>query len=119
MIQGLYREVKLDMMLSITDGYSKDLPYRDRFDLLWINSIRHVISHPDQAKFLERFEASSYLEPTLPDAVMAEIEQIMGFYSDGVAEGGVQGSPCLGSPRLVDWGGRLARETASRRGVGA
>ena len=93
LIQELYREVKLDMMQSITDGYSRDLSYRDRFNLLWTNSIRHVISHPDQAKFLEQFENSSYLEPTLPDAVMAEVERIMRFYSDGVADGVLKDLP--------------------------
>lgn len=85
LIRELFKEVKLDMMQSITDGYSNDLPYHDRFSLLWANSIRHVLSNPDQAKFLEQFENSSYLEPTLPEAVTAEIELIMGFYSEGVA----------------------------------
>lgn len=93
LIQELYKEVKLDMMRNITDGYSTDLPYRDRFDRFWHNSIRHVISHPDQAKFLEQFENSSFLEPNLPDAVMAEVERIVEFYTDGVAAGELKDLP--------------------------
>jgi AcrR family transcriptional regulator len=93
LIQELYREVKLDMMQSITDGYSDDLSYRERFEQLWANSIRHVISHPDQARFMEQFENSSYLEPTLPDAVTIEVERIIGFYTNGVADGVLKDLP--------------------------
>lgn len=93
LIQELYKEVKLDKMQSITAGYSKDLPHRDRFSLFWGNSIRHVISHPDQAKFLEQYENSSYLEPTLPEAITTEIDVIMEFYTEGVAEGVLKDLP--------------------------
>lgn len=93
LIQELYREVKLGMLQSMTDGYSTDLPYHDRFDLLWVNAIRHIISHPNDAAFLDQFESSSYMEPTLPEAVLVEIELITGFYSDGVAEGVLKNLP--------------------------
>ena len=93
LIRELYREVKLDMLQSITDGYSTDFGYRDRFDLLWVNAIRHVISHPDHAAFLEQFESSSYMEPTLPEPVMVEVDLIMGFYSAGVAGGVLKDLP--------------------------
>ncbi len=93
LIQELYREVKLDMLQSMTNGYSTDLSYRDRFDQFWMNAIHHIITHPEQAKFLEQFESSSYMEPTLPDAVMTEIDVIMGFYSGGVAEGVLKDLP--------------------------
>jgi AcrR family transcriptional regulator len=93
LIRALYEEVKLDMMSSITRGYSTDLPYRERFSLFWSNSIRHVLSHPEQAKFLEQFENSSFVEPELPAAVMAEVNQIMEFYTDGVADGVLKDLP--------------------------
>jgi len=93
LIQALYGEVKLDMMRSITLGYSTDLPYRERFDLFWNNSIRHVLSHPEQAKFLEQFENSSFVEPTLPNAVMVEVNRIIEFYTDGVADGVLRDLP--------------------------
>jgi AcrR family transcriptional regulator len=93
LIQELYREVKLEMLQSMTDGYSTDLGYRERFDLLWVNAIRHILSHRDHAAFLEQFESSSYMEPTLPEDVMAEIDLIMGFYSDGVADGVLKDLP--------------------------
>lgn len=86
LIQELYREVKLDMLRSMTDGYSTGLDYRSRFDQLWANAIRHILTHPEQAKFLEQFESSSYMEPILPDVVMIEIDLIMSFYSDGVVD---------------------------------
>ncbi len=86
LIRELYREVKLDMLRSMTDGYSTDLDYRSRFDQLWANAIRHILTHPEQARFLEQFESSSYMEPILPDVVMVEIDLIMGFYSEGVAD---------------------------------
>ena len=93
LIQELYREVKLDMLQSMTDGYSTALSYRERFYQFWTNAIRHFITHPEQAKFLEQFESSSYMEPTLPEDVMAEIGVIMGFYSGGVAEGVLKDLP--------------------------
>jgi len=93
LIRALYGEVKLDMMRSITSGYSTDLPYRERFDLFWGNSIRHVLSHPEQAKFLEQFENSSFVEPVLPNAVAAEVDKILGFYTDGVADGVLKNLP--------------------------
>jgi AcrR family transcriptional regulator len=93
LIRELYREVKFDMMRSMTDGYSLDLAYRDRFDLFWANSIRHVLSHPDQASFLEQFENSSYVEPTLPTSVMTEVDKIIQFYEDGVADGVLKDLP--------------------------
>ncbi len=93
LIQELYREVKLDMLQRMTDGYSTDIPYRDRFDILWFNAIGHILSHPREAAFLEQFESSSYMEPALPEEVMAEIDLIMGFYSDGVADGVLKNLP--------------------------
>jgi AcrR family transcriptional regulator len=93
LIQALYGEVKLDMMQSITEGYSTDLRYRERFDLFWRNSIRHVLSHLEQAKFLEQFENSAFVEPMLPNAVMAEVNRIIEFYTNGVADGVLKDLP--------------------------
>ncbi|MCP3997720.1 MAG: TetR/AcrR family transcriptional regulator [bacterium] len=93
LILELYRAVKLDMLQSMTDGYSNDLSYRGRFDLLWGNAVRHVISHPDAAAFLEQFESSSYMEPTLPEECVAEIDLVMGFFADGVAAGALKDLP--------------------------
>jgi AcrR family transcriptional regulator len=93
LIQELYGEVKLDMLRSVGDGYSSDLSYRRRYDRLWSNSVDYAISHPKQMKFLEQFENSSYLKPTLPDAVLAEIERLVGFYSDGIADGVLKDLP--------------------------
>jgi AcrR family transcriptional regulator len=93
LIQELYREVKLDMLQHMTDGYTTDVPYRDRFDIFWFNGISHILSHPREAAFLEQFESSSYMDPALPEEVMAEIDLIMGFYSDGVADGVLKDLP--------------------------
>jgi AcrR family transcriptional regulator len=93
LIQELYGEVKLDMLRSVGDGYSSDPSYRERYDRLWSNSVDYAISHPTQMKFLEQFENSSYLKPTLPDAVLAEAERLVGFYSDGIADGVLKDLP--------------------------
>ena len=93
LIRDLYQEVKLDMMRSMTDGYSSALPYRDRFDIFWANSIRHVLSHPAHASFLEQFENSPYVEPSLSEEITVEVDQIMEFYVDGVADGVLKDLP--------------------------
>ena len=93
LIQELYAEVKLDMMRSMTYGYDTGDSYRDRFDRFWVNAIRHVLSHPDQSNFLEQYETSAYVEPALPAGVMNEVDKIMGFYSDGVADGVLKDLP--------------------------
>ena len=93
LIQELYGAVKLAMLQSMTDGYSTDLDYRDRFDQFWTSGIRYIISHPEQARFMEQFENSSYMQPTLPDDVNAEVDLIMSFYSDGVADGVLKDLP--------------------------
>ncbi len=47
--------------------------------------ISHILSHPREAAFLEQFESSSYMDPTLPDEVVAEIDLIMGTFSKSFA----------------------------------
>ncbi len=93
LIQVLYGEVKLNMLRRVGEGYSSDLPYRERYDRLWSNSVDYVISHPKQMRFLEQFENSSYLKPKLPDDVLVEIERLVGFYSAGTADGVLKDLP--------------------------
>jgi AcrR family transcriptional regulator len=88
LIYELYKEVKCKMIRAVLEGYSEQVPYRERFLLLWHQLIRYYINHQKEAKFLEQFENSPYYDPKCQEVFVDELTPfIASFFVQGVQEG--------------------------------
>lgn len=55
LIDTLYQELKTSMGAALLRGYDADLPYEERFRLIWKNLFFHFVEHPDEFRFLTRY----------------------------------------------------------------
>lgn len=74
LICELFGEIKRKLALAALEGHSDDLPLREKFRLIWLNTARFYLNHPMETAFLEQFENSPYYS-------MALMEKYVEYYA--------------------------------------
>ena len=87
LIDELYKRVKLQLARAMLSGYSADLPLRERFRRIWINTARYYIDHPLETAFMEQYTNSPFLKPETADVYAEYFRPVYEFIENGVYEG--------------------------------
>jgi AcrR family transcriptional regulator len=93
LIAALYMRLKSQLAEAILDGYSADLPLRQRFQRLWVNVAHYHIDHPLEASFLDQYANSPFPKSTLTDVQASCLQPFLEFVEDGVYEGVIKDLP--------------------------
>ena len=87
LIDELYKHLKREMAQAVMEGYSTDLPMRDRFCHLWTNTVNYYINHPEETAFLEQYANSPYLKEDTADILAEYFQTIFEYVAHGIREG--------------------------------
>jgi len=94
LILELYKEIKIKMIRVVLESYSNQVPYKERFLLVWNHLIRYYINHPKDVNFLEQFENSPYNDPNFQEVFRDELTPfITSFFVQGIQEGVLKNIP--------------------------
>lgn len=63
------------------------LPYKERFETIWINIFEHHIRHPEVLSFFEQFFSSPYLKLVYPEGSVSFQDEISTFLLQGIEKG--------------------------------
>lgn len=61
LLNKLYLETKKKYSASLMTGYSKDLAYRDAFELIWRNSLKYKLDYAAEFSVMEQFRNSPFI----------------------------------------------------------
>ncbi len=86
LINELYREIKLEAIQVTLAGYSEELSFHKRFLKVWFNVVSYSLHNPKKGTFLEQFENSPYLKPSLQEDYSKKIAPLFSFFQQGVKE---------------------------------
>lgn len=95
LINILYAEIKLEIIRAMLEGYSTGLSFKDRFDGIWFNYSRYILSNPSKGLFLEQFENSPLIKHVIKDDFTEAIAPFFEFLEQGVEEGVFKALPPL------------------------
>jgi AcrR family transcriptional regulator len=93
LIHELYREIKLRMLHTVSEGFQEPAAYRERFLVLWRNLVDYHVDHPTETKFLEQFENSPYYKPDWQAAFADDMAPLLAFFQQGTQEGVLKDLP--------------------------
>jgi AcrR family transcriptional regulator len=87
LIDELYKRLKLQLAQAMLAGYSADLPLRERFRRIWINTARYYIDHPLETAFMEQYANSPFLKPETAGIHADYFRPVYEFIENGIYEG--------------------------------
>ncbi len=93
LICELYGEIKRRLSEAIMEDYSEDLPLRDRFSLIWLNTAKFYLNHPMETAFLEQFENSPYYSLELMQKHSEQFMPIFELIQYAVGQGVIKDLP--------------------------
>jgi AcrR family transcriptional regulator len=93
LIDELYKRLKLQLAKAMLAGYSADLPLRERFRRIWINTARYYIDHPLETAFMEQYANSPFLKPETDNIHAEYFQPVFEFVENGVYEGVLKDLP--------------------------
>jgi AcrR family transcriptional regulator len=87
LIDELYKKLTLQLARAMLADYSADLPLRERFRRIWINTARYHIDHPLETAFIEQYANSPFLKPETANIHAEYSRPVFEFIENGVYEG--------------------------------
>jgi AcrR family transcriptional regulator len=87
LIDELYKRLKLQLAQAMLAGYSADLPLRERFRRIWINTARYYVDHPLETTFMEQYANSPFLKPETAGVHAEYFRPVYEFIANGIYEG--------------------------------
>lgn len=87
LIDALYKRLRQQLSQALLTDYSTDLPLRERFRRIWINTVRYGIDHPLEISFMEQYAHSPFLKEESIASRAEHLRPVSEFVEDGVYEG--------------------------------
>jgi len=92
-IMELYKTIKFDAIQTMLENFSEDQSIYKRFKSIWLGSLNYCRLHPTEVSFLDQFEYSPYLTPSLSEEFYAELKPIADLIDKSMEEGVVKNLP--------------------------
>ena len=83
LIDELYKKLKLQLVRAMLVDYSADLPLRERFRRIWINTAHYYIDHPLETAFMEQYANSPFLKPETANIHAKYFQPVFEFIETG------------------------------------
>jgi len=93
LIDELYKEIKLDLVRAMLEGYAEDLPLHERFRVIWLNAARYYLNHPRETVFMEQYANSPFLKPETEAEYLKHFKPISDFMAYAMREGVIKKMP--------------------------
>ncbi len=115
LIDELYKKAKLDLVRAMLEGYSEELPLRERFRIIWLNTVHDSLNHPKETAFMEQYANSPFLKPETEEAFAEFFEPITDFMAYAMQQGVVKKMP---TPMLATFTLEVAISLAKKHAAG-
>ncbi len=86
-INHLYLNLKKEMADAAFRGYDINAPYKERFFLMWQNSLNYLLSKPTQLSFMEQCSISPLISQETKEAGKRSHAPLAGFVTEGCESG--------------------------------
>ena len=83
-INHLYIELKKETADAAFQGYDIKTPYKERFLLMWQNSLNYLLSKPIQLSFIEQCSISPLISEEAKEASNRYRAPLVGFVMEGI-----------------------------------
>ena len=93
MIGELYKKVKLEFLEASVHNFNEQLPYRERFRILWFNAVNFFIENPNILILFGQFENAPHLLPKLDSAHYNKLEIFEHYVNRGIEDGVLKDLP--------------------------
>jgi len=93
LIDELYKRLKLQLAEAMLVDYSAELPLRERFRRLWINTARYYVDHPLETAFMEQYANSPFFKPETNNIHANYFQPVVEFIESGLYEGVLKDLP--------------------------
>jgi len=87
LINHLYLDLKKEIADAAFRDYDIQVPYQERFCLIWQNSLKHLISKPMQLSFIEQCSISPLISQEAKETSARYLAPLFGFIAEGIESG--------------------------------
>ena len=87
LILELFGYCKSKVKVAMFRDEDTDLPYPERFVLIWLNLANYYIRRPEILSFLEQFFSSPYVRQLYTEASICFQDEVCNFLQQGVSDG--------------------------------
>ncbi len=85
--------IKFDAIGYMLNNYNEDDAIYESFKKIWITSYQYCRFQPEKVSFLEQFEYSPYLTPSLSDEFYSQLKPITDLLTKSIGQGVVKKLP--------------------------
>jgi AcrR family transcriptional regulator len=89
-INDLYDRIQKELHAATMANIPADVSVRDEFYLKWRNILQYHLEHPYEAKFLEQFTASPFINPALIEEKDRRNSNLKVLIARGIASGAIR-----------------------------
>lgn len=86
-INYLYVDLRKEMIDAAFWGYDIQTPYKERFLLMWHNSLNHLISKPMWLSFIEQYSIYSLISESAKEESARYRAPLLRFITEGIKSG--------------------------------
>lgn len=83
LIFTLMQEIQEKVIQAMLRGYDEAMPYRDRFELMWLNMTHYYIHHPDEFQYAEQHRHSGYMQHLVRVSGLRILSPVLRFFIEG------------------------------------
>ena len=83
LIFTLMQEIQEKVIQAMLRGYDEAMPYRDRFELMWLNMTHYYIHHPDEFQYAEQHRHSGYMQHLGRVSGLRILSPVLRFFIEG------------------------------------
>lgn len=83
LIYRLMRNIQERVIDAMMKGYDETIPYRDRFELMWLNMTHYYINHPAEFQYAEQHRHSGYMQHLTRVSGVHILNPVLRFFIEG------------------------------------
>lgn len=83
LINVLFIEIQRRIINAMYNGYDNKKPYKERFNILWINMINYYREHPKDLIFIEQHRYAPYVSTITRSESMRILSPVLLFFLEG------------------------------------
>lgn len=83
LIYTLIRDIQEKVIRAMLCGYDESMPYRERFELMWLNMTHYYINHPAEFQYAEQHRHSGYMQHLARISGLRVLSPVLRFFIEG------------------------------------
>ena len=83
LIFRLMQDIQERVIEAMLCGYDESMPYRERFELMWLNMTHYYMSHPAEFQYAEQHRHSGYMQHLARVSGVHILSPVLRFFIEG------------------------------------